>query len=107
MHLPIRSAIVVSAALSFLGFVRSMRASGIGAWESVEAVFTILALTPVVFVGCSPTGVCDRAKDADVRLSVLEAAFNTMLDTLRPLMGDLGGGSAGCSELISPGGALV
>merc|ERR1719215_376934 len=73
----------------------------------MEAVFTVMALALVVFVGCSPTGVGDRAKDADVRLSVLEAAFNTMLDTLRPLMGDLGGGAAGCSEPVSPGGALV
>jgi len=60
----------------------------------VETGFTFCAMAFMVFVGCSPTGVRDRVKEADVRLTALEAAFNTMLDTLRPLVGDLNGGVA-------------
>jgi len=93
-RLPLRSVVLCFYCACLLAIVRMLRLTGVASWVEVEAGITFVAMAVVVFAGCSPTGLRDRVKEADVRLTALEAAFNTMLDTLRPLMGDLHGGVA-------------
>lgn len=54
---------------------------------AVESAIAGVALLLFVFHGCSPKHATPRARETDLRLQTVEAAFNAMLDTLRPLLG--------------------
>jgi len=94
MQLSVHTSVCASAILVLLLCLRAARAltDMNSASVEVEALTTYVAMIILVLVGCWPYGVRDRAWEADIRLLTLEAGFNCMLDSLRPLMGDLNGG---------------
>jgi len=53
---------------------------------AIEAGIAVLAVAVLILFGCTPRVAQQRALEADLRLAQLEAAFNAMLDALRPLL---------------------
>jgi hypothetical protein len=81
-----------AGAIAILVSLRAARAGSELDWITLEAGVTVAAMAVVISLGCSPAGMRDPAQIADNRLMAVEAGFNTMLDTLRPLMADLNSG---------------
>lgn len=93
-HFPWRCGGCAAVLLAVLGLFRALRfvladregeeASVI--WMVVEVVGAVKAMSILVFVGCSHTQARLRSVEVELRLHELEAAFNAMLDILRPLL---------------------
>lgn len=89
-----------------LSLVRLLRSAMDAPW--FEAGVATMAAAVFTFVATAPSGVQGRALEADSRLTKLEAAFNSMVDTLRPLLketptsGVLGLASLDASKTLCP-----
>eukprot|EP00927_Polykrikos_kofoidii_P035913 TRINITY_DN30400_c0_g2_i1.p1 TRINITY_DN30400_c0_g2~~TRINITY_DN30400_c0_g2_i1.p1 ORF type:complete len:1175 (-),score=174.41 TRINITY_DN30400_c0_g2_i1:69-3443(-) len=76
-----------------LGIARLIRAcvadhESLILWLFAEAAVSIFAAFVMLFVGCAPWCNRSRVAEADMRLAALEAAFNALLDSLKPLLTD-------------------
>lgn len=99
--------------LILLSALRAVRASSARGGDSLlrnagpvaEGGGAAVVLLLFVLVCCSHTQGRPRTSLADLRIEVLEAAFNALLDVLRPLVGPgAGAGERSCGTL-RPGGA--
>jgi len=80
--------ITAGVGMVLLGIFRVLRLISIAVPPEADLAISSVALVILVVFGCSPLSTRPRSSEADLRLSVIEAAFNALLDTLRPLMGD-------------------
>lgn len=86
--------ILASLSLGLLSVVRlarlGMNPEGMWAnvWQSLEVIAAVGAILIFVFVGCTHNQAgSSRKVEANLRVEALEAAFNSMLDVMRPLLG--------------------
>jgi len=99
-----RGPLIWAAAMSMpLFFLRALRCAGIPYWCEVEASAALLAVIILTFIGCAPHGIKARAVEADQRLVALETALNALLDSLRPLLGDVRGGGLPSPPVLGTG----
>eukprot|EP00930_Biecheleria_cincta_P016239 TRINITY_DN1328_c0_g1_i1.p1 TRINITY_DN1328_c0_g1~~TRINITY_DN1328_c0_g1_i1.p1 ORF type:complete len:1205 (+),score=222.53 TRINITY_DN1328_c0_g1_i1:174-3788(+) len=85
---PFMPSLSLAALLLLLRLVR-LAADIPGGGGLIEAEVALLALSLVLLVAvdCRPSKALGRPEVVDLRLEALESAFNAMLDTLRPLLG--------------------
>lgn len=101
-HFFLAPVILAGLGLVLLGMLRILRTLDTAVPPEVEIAVSGVALVTLISLGCSPLGVRSRSSEVDLRLSVIEAGFNTLLDTLRPLVADMRSGPAlGASRKIA------